>query len=95
MIVVVDGRYRVQGPVTFATVQQILEQAKLPFDGGAVRVDLSEITETDSSAIALLLHWVRLTLERQATIRFENPGENLKALAALYEVESLLPGIQS
>jgi phospholipid transport system transporter-binding protein len=89
-----DGRYRVQGPVTFATVEQVLEEARGRFDGASLQVDLSGITEADSAAVGLLLLWVREALERAHSIRFENPTQSLKTLIALYEVENLLPGIR-
>jgi hypothetical protein len=47
MIEFSDGRYRVQGPVTLATVQPLLEAGARRFDGTEVRVDLSGVTDAD------------------------------------------------
>ena len=95
MIDFVDGRYRVQGSVTLANVQQVMAEARQRFDGPDVRVDLSGITEADSSAVAMLLLWVREASERGGRIQFEGPTESLKTLIILYEVANLLPGTGS
>ena len=92
MIEFSDGRYRVQGPVTLATVQTLLEEGERRFDGPEIHVDLAGVTEADSSAVALLLAWARDVGTRGRRIRFENLTENLKTLITLYEVGDLLPG---
>jgi len=91
MIEFSDGRYRVRGPVTLDTVQPLLEEGVRRFDGSDVRVDLSEVTGADSSAVALLLAWTRAAALRGHRIRYENPTDSLRSLIELYELEELLP----
>jgi len=90
MIEFSDGRYRVRGPVTLDTVQPLLEEGEQRFGGSDVRVDLSEVTSADSSAVALLLAWMRSADLRGHRIRYENPTDNLKSLIELYELQELL-----
>jgi phospholipid transport system transporter-binding protein len=92
MIEFSDGRYRVQGPVTLATVEALLEEGERRFDGREIHVDLAGVTEADSSAVALLLAWARDAGTRGRRISFENLNENLRTLITLYEVGDLLPG---
>jgi phospholipid transport system transporter-binding protein len=87
-----DGCLRVQGPVTLATVESLLEDARRRFEGPEVRVDLSGVTHADSSAVGLLLAWVRDATASGRRIRFENLTENLRSLITLYDVGELIPG---
>ena len=87
-----DGRLRVVGPLTLATVGPVLEQARRRFDGPEIRVDLSAVTEADSSAVGLLLAWVRDATADGRRVRFENLPVNLKSLIALYDVGEFILG---
>jgi phospholipid transport system transporter-binding protein len=91
MIEFSDGRYRVRGPVTLDTVKLLLEEGAHRFDAADVRVDLSEVTSADSSAVALLLAWMRAAAQRGHRIHYENLTDNLRSLIELYELEELLP----
>jgi phospholipid transport system transporter-binding protein len=92
MIEFSEGCYRLRGPVTVANVEQVQQQAAGMFDGPQIVVDLSGVTEADSSAVSLLLQWGREAAARGRTIRFQNPNTNLRTLISLYEVDELLPG---
>lgn len=87
-----DGCLRVRGPVTLTTVAPLLEEASRRFDGPVVRVDLSAVTEADSSAVGLLLAWVRDAAVGGRRVRFENLPSNLKSLIKLYDVGEFIPG---
>jgi len=86
-----DGRFRVRGSVTLASVQVLLDQGKQTFAGDDLRIDLSGVTEADSSAVALMLDWAREATARGARICFENLSENLRTLISLYDVGEFLP----
>lgn len=58
---------------------------------GVGRIDLSGVTEADSSAVALLLAWVRAAQEQGRPVTIINPPESIRSLAALYGVAELLP----
>jgi phospholipid transport system transporter-binding protein len=55
-----------------------------------VTVDLSAVTEVDSSALSLLLEWRREAGRNGRAIRYLNLPVNLKSLADLYGVTELL-----
>ncbi len=88
-----DQRWYVRGPVTLTSVQALYEQGKRAFVESDLSVDVSGISEADSSAVALMLAWVREARARGGIIRFENLGENLKTLISLYDVGEFLPGV--
>jgi phospholipid transport system transporter-binding protein len=56
------GRCSVQGPLTMANVTGVLAKSASLFLGNDVLVDLSGVTEVDSSAVSLLLEWRRQAL---------------------------------
>lgn len=82
----------VTGPITLANVVELLESARVHMDrGGVTCVDLGGVTRVDSSALALLLAWCRLSIKFGGSgVRFQNVGKELVALAHLYGVESIL-----
>jgi phospholipid transport system transporter-binding protein len=86
-----DGRIVLSGPVTLANVAQLLEEGRKHLADGAGTVDLSQVTELDSSALALLLAWLRDAKAAGRTIAFAKLPESLQTIARLYGVEDLLP----
>jgi len=87
-----DGCLRVKGPLTLTTVGPLLEGARARLDTPELRVDLSTVTEADSSAVGLLLAWVRDAAVAGRRMRFENLPSNLKSLIKLYDVGEFIPG---
>ena len=86
-----DGRIVLSGPVTLANVAQVLEEGRRHLAEGAATVDLAEVSELDSSALALLLAWLREAKAAGRTIVFANLPESLQTIARLYGVQDLLP----
>lgn len=87
-----DGNcYRVQGPVTMANVTSLLTEGAKLFDHAALVVDLTEVEEVDSSAVSLMLQWMREAKQRNQTLSFTNLPNNLKSLATLYGVLDIIP----
>ena len=87
-----DGRRMVVGgPVTLANVASVLEEGRRHLDEGVRIVDLSEVTEIDSSLLAALLSWLRDSKAREREISFDNIPEGLQTIARLYGVDGLLP----
>jgi phospholipid transport system transporter-binding protein len=88
----VEGeRLCVSGPATLATATQLLEEARAPLAAGVSAVDLSEVTEVDSSLLAVLFAWMREVQARGGRLQLLRPPEELKSLARLYGVAELLP----
>ena len=90
MIACNGGRCTVQGPVTVNNVVSLLAQGAERFTGPRVVVDLSGITEVDSSALSLLLEWRRQAVRNGREISYRNLPASLKSLANLYGVTELL-----
>ncbi|MFN0315014.1 MAG: lipid asymmetry maintenance protein MlaB [Burkholderiales bacterium] len=89
-----EGRYWVVGPVTIRNAAALRDEGLKQFPPGgsdAVEVDLSAVTEVDSSALSLLFEWARVLSRQGKTIRFHNLTQNMRSLASVYEVLDLLP----
>ena len=95
-MIVEDGeRLRIQGPITMQSVAGLLEAGRA-LCGGVDCVsdrilDLSEANPVDSAALALVLAWMRVVLSRGGVVRIEGISEQLRSLAALYDIAELLP----
>lgn len=81
---------KIEGSLTFANLPRILDETRdfasrsdLP---DALAIDLSAISEVDSSAVALLLKWRREAKRLGKRLEFINIPGNLAALAELYDV---------
>ena len=84
-----DDRCAVQGPITMDNVVSLLERGRSCFVASPLTVDLSAVTEVDSSALSLLLEWRRDAARDGRTIRFAGLPGNLRSLAELYGVTEL------
>lgn len=90
MIACDGSRCRLEGVVTMATVTALREEGLRLFVAQDVTVDLSGVTELDSSAVSLLFEWRRAATAAGRRIAFVNLPANLRSLAALYGVTELL-----
>jgi len=87
-----DGdRMVVSGPLTLAQVGTALSLGNAAIGEGAREVDLGDVGELDSSALALLLAWLREAKRRGAELAFANLPQGLTTIARLYGVADLLP----
>jgi phospholipid transport system transporter-binding protein len=87
-----DGRrIVVSGPVTLANAGRVLEEGRAHLAEGARIVDLAEVSELDSSLLALLLAWLRDAQGRSRELAFANLPESLRTIARLYGVDGMLP----
>lgn len=82
----------VSGALTLATVAGVLREGCAAVGEGVRTVDLSEVGELDSSALALLLAWLREAKRRNRNLAFTNLPQGLTTIARLYGVAELLPG---
>ena len=91
-----DGeRLYLSGPVTLANVAGLLQQAHAALADGVSTVDLGEVTELDSSLLAMLLAWMREAALSGRTLRLDNLPGGLITIAQLYGVVELLPTAQT
>jgi phospholipid transport system transporter-binding protein len=84
-------RLVLEGPVTLDTVPALLAQGLALIDRDEVRIDLAGVTAADSSAVALLLEWMRAARRAGRRIVYLNLENSLESLVALYGVTELLP----
>lgn len=75
-----------------------MESARQLFDEGAALqqrfpriVDFAGVDEVDSSAVALMLAWLRAAEARDARLSFINLSPQLRSLTTLYGVAELIP----
>ncbi|MEW9898878.1 STAS domain-containing protein [Chitinivorax sp. PXF-14] len=84
-------RIKLSGDLTYREARlvmaRVVEQLAVP----ETVLDLAEVNEVDSSAIALVLAWLRRAEEQSIVLRCENVPANLRSLAALYGVEAIVP----
>jgi len=82
---------RLNGPVTMSNATGIRRQGLDCIGRGGAVVDWAAVTEVDSSAVSLLLEWLRAARQGGRTVHFIHLPENLTSLARLYGVLALLP----
>jgi len=91
MIESVNGRLCVGCAMTTDHARALLEQGRALIVAGEQIVDLSGVSDADSSAVAVMLGWLRHAAVNGAVIRFAGVPAGVAALAELYGVSDLLP----
>ena len=84
-------RMVVGGALTLASVAAVLREGSAAIGQGVRTVDLGEVAELDSSALALLLAWMREAKRQNRELQFANLPQGLTTIARLYGVAELLP----
>jgi phospholipid transport system transporter-binding protein len=84
-------RMIVSGVLTLASVAAALREGNAAIGEGVRIVDLGEVGELDSSALALLLAWLREARRQNHGLSFTNLPQGLTTIARLYGVADLLP----
>jgi len=83
-------RMVVSGALTLANVAAVLREGSAAIGEGVSTVDLGEVGELDSSALALLLAWMREAKRLDRNLAFANLPQGLTTIARLYGVAELL-----
>ena len=81
----------VNGALTLASVAAVLLEGNAAIGQGVRTVDLGEVGELDSSALALMLAWLREAKQHDRVLSFTNLPQGLTTIARLYGVADLLP----
>lgn len=91
---VVGEVLQIEGALNYLSMPRILEetalyaaQENLP---NCLAIDLVNVTDIDSSAVALLLHWRRESARLGKALRYVHMPQNLATLAELYGVEDMI-----
>ena len=96
MIVRSGNRVLVSGNLTMANVTALfreglkLASAENALSGNRLEIDFSGIEKVDSSAVSLMLVWMREAQRSKISVSFSNVPDNLLSLAKLYGVAELL-----
>ncbi len=93
MTVNADGIIMLQGALLLTTVESVLRQSDKIFanQSGNLTIDLAAITHTDSSALALLMHWSRARHAAGRSLACIHVPKYLLSLAQAFNVEEILP----
>lgn len=88
-----EGRYRLDGDMTFATVTALLPEgaAMIAAAGEALAIDLAAVGRVDSAGLALLIEWLRSAREAGKTITYHHTPEQMLAMARLSSLDVVLP----
>jgi phospholipid transport system transporter-binding protein len=85
---------QVSGNVNMTNVSLLLKeglmQQKNHSSDEVLNVDFSQLDKVDSSAVSLMLAWLREAQRNKIKLRFTNVPDNLMSLAKLYGVADLL-----
>jgi phospholipid transport system transporter-binding protein len=91
---VVGEVLKIEGALNFASMPRLLAESSayslqqdLP---DCLAIDFSNVTDIDSSAVALLLHWRREATRLDKALRYIHIPPNLLSLAELYGVDQLI-----
>ena len=95
MIEKTGDRLQVTVPMVIANASALLEAGRRFLQpgrsAGEVVFDFSAVAEADSSALTLVVAWLRSARESGATLRVINPPSGMLTLAELYGVLDFLP----
>ncbi len=89
MIERAGNELRLAGALTIANAVALCEEGKQQLNGDMV-IDLTGVTEVDSTALSVLFEWRRAAREKNSRVSFRNLPDSMKSLAALYGVADLV-----
>lgn len=84
-------RFSLEGPVTVDNVRKTLAEGLAEIESGALEVDLGKVSAVDSSAIGMMLAWMRAAKKRRQSLSFFGTQQELASLARLYGLSGLFP----
>ena len=86
-----DGRFRIEGELSFHTAGAALARSRKLFrDHAVIELDLSGVRRADSAGLALLLEWVNWARHSAREIEFHHIPAQLMAIAEISEVDHML-----
>ncbi len=78
--------------VTMDSAFEVLTEGRRVIDSGENDFSLAAMTDSDSSAVAVLLSWQRRAAKSNRTLHFHDLPAQLVAIADLYGVNEFLSG---
>ena len=91
MIAREGDRLVVTGRLTLATVPELYQTGLQYLASEDLLVDFSGVEAVDSSAVSMLLCWVRAAEIKQRSLRVTGLPDDLMSLAELYGVAEMMP----
>lgn len=91
MIELLDGRLVVATPMLMDRARALLEAGCALLHGEVTEVNLSSVDDVDSSALAVMLGWMRFVEARGASVHFTGVSDSIRSLADLYGLTDILP----
>lgn len=82
---------KVLSPMLYGNAPVLLASGRAALDAGVTEIDLSAVSDADSSALAVLFAWLRDARSKNFPLRISNPPAGLLSLAGLYGVDDFLP----
>jgi phospholipid transport system transporter-binding protein len=86
-----DSKLIVHSAMTVETASALLDQSLPLLQSGDLELDLSQVTEADSSAISVMLEWLRVANSRQVRLKYSGLPPSIVSLAGLYGVLEMMP----
>ena len=85
------GRLVVKVPMVMANARGLLEAGRSALQPGEQVFGLAQVDDADSSAVAVMLGWLRVASRSRSTLKFAHIPAGVRSLAELYGVTELLP----
>lgn len=88
-----SGMIHLSGELSMQTVAEVLNEAEpvLSQTGDVLRVDLDNVTHSDSAGLALLIDWMRRTHQSGKQIEFYHIPSQMLAIASASGLDHILP----
>ena len=80
----------VSGPLTFHSVPGIFSASGKWFAGGALTIDLKQVTQADSAGLALLIEWLRQARQAGVSLTFSNIPPQMQGLIRVNGLQDTL-----
>lgn len=90
MIVEEGARLLVSGPLTVDTATALSKQGASLLAAGSREIDLAQVTRVDSSALAVVLAWLKAANAAGHSLRLHNLPASFESLVRLYDLEDVL-----
>jgi phospholipid transport system transporter-binding protein len=84
-------RLVVKVPMVMVNARGLLEAGRAALQPGEQVFDFAQVAGADSSAIAVMLGWLRVADRSRSTVKFAHIPSGVRSLAELYGVSELLP----
>ena len=78
-------------PMVMANARNLLEAGRAALQPGEQIFDFKQVADADSSAVAVMLGWLRAAEMLRSDVKFAKIPSGVRALAELYGVTELLP----